>query len=109
MCVGSCYLPISTRMSKLREFARGKECQLRFEGCSYNPEETVLAHVRMGGVAGTGTKPPDCIGIHACHSCHEILDARKKRPEFMSEADFYRTVLEALCRTLNQVHWFFDA
>ncbi|MCB7129981.1 MAG: DUF1364 family protein, partial [Candidatus Brocadiales bacterium] len=37
----------------LREFAEGKECQLRLIGiCNFDPATTVLAHVRRGGVAG---------------------------------------------------------
>ncbi len=51
----------------LREFAEGKECQLRLPGvCNFDTATTVLAHVRRGDVAGMKQKPPDLCGIHAC-------------------------------------------
>ena len=81
----------------LRKFAEGKACQLRLIGtCNFDPETTVLAHVRRGGVAGIGQKPPDIIGIHACEACHSALDGRLGPKREPSDTD----VLEGLCRTL---------
>jgi len=84
-------------MTNLRELARGRECQLRLPGiCSFNPDETVLAHVRRGGVAGAGQKPPNLVGIHCCAPCHDALDGRHGIINSPSDTD----VLEGLCRTL---------
>ena len=84
----------------LRDFARGKDCQLRQPGvCNFDPETTGLAHVRRGGVAGVGQKPPDLCGIHSCSRCHDALDGRAGPQYEVSDAD----VLEALNRTLAVV------
>jgi hypothetical protein len=65
---------------KLRQFARGQECTLKIDGiCNHNPETTVLAHLRMFGWAGVAEKPHDFLAVHACSSCHEILDRRGTR------------------------------
>ena len=49
-------------MADLRKAARGRECQVRIPGvCNGNPETSVLAHIRLTGLCGTGTKPPDLI------------------------------------------------
>ena len=84
----------------LREFARGKPCQLRIPGvCNFNPETTVLAHIRRGGIGGVGVKPPDICGVHACSACHDYIDGRV--PREIRDLDTY--ILEGLCRTLNAV------
>jgi hypothetical protein len=63
-------------MSSLRELARGQRCYLRLPTCNYDPNTTVLAHLRIGNVAGVGQKPPDICGVPACSSCHDVLDGR---------------------------------
>ena len=84
----------------LRKLAQGMPCQLRIPGvCNFNPETTVLAHIRRGGVAGMGQKPPDLCGIHACSACHDAIDGRT--PHTKSDLEAY--VLEGLCRTLAVV------
>ena len=84
----------------LREFAKGKPCQMRIPGvCNFNPETTVLAHLRRGGVAGAGQKPPDIYGVHACSVCHDYIDDR--RPTTIKDLDTY--ILEGLIRTLAVV------
>ena len=86
-------------MTDLRKGAKGMPCQLRLPGvCSHNPDETVLCHIRRGGVGGMGLKPNDLIGIHACGPCHAKMDGRGGL-EVVS--DTY--ILEALCRTLDAV------
>jgi len=63
----------------LRKFARGQECQVRIYGvCNYNPDTTILAHIRLGGVAGMGQKPPDMCSTFACSACHDVIDGRTK-------------------------------
>lgn len=45
-------------MADLRKAARGRECQVRIPGvCNGNPETSVLAHIRLAGLCGTGIKP----------------------------------------------------
>ncbi|ELT7776202.1 DUF1364 family protein, partial [Escherichia coli] len=53
-------------MADLRKAARSRECQVRIPGvCNGNPETSVLAHIRLTGLCGTGTKPPDLIATIA--------------------------------------------
>lgn len=87
----------------LRKFARGRPCQVRIPNCcTFDDEQTVLAHLRRGGVAGVGQKPHDLIGVHACHNCHAVIDGREQLPG-LSPLELDRYVLEALCRTLSAV------
>jgi hypothetical protein len=69
-------------MSKLRNEARGRECQVRLVGiCNVNPETVVLAHYRMPGICGTGMKPDDIFGAWACSACHDEIDRRTRHCE----------------------------
>jgi len=62
----------------LRRLAQGRQCQIRLPGvCNGNPETTVLAHFRMGGVSGLGMKSPDVIAAWACSACHSVVDSYK--------------------------------
>lgn len=64
-------------MSKIRKAAQGQDCQIRLAGiCSGDRETVVLAHIRRGGNAGVGMKPPNVSGIFACDRCHSVLDGR---------------------------------
>jgi hypothetical protein len=59
-------------MSKLRKSAKGRDCQVRYEGvCNFNPETTVLCHVNG---AGMGIKKKDLHGAWACSACHSKAD-----------------------------------
>ena len=63
-------------MSKLRQSAKGRECQVRIPGvCNRNPETTVLAHLNGGGM---GMKHPDLFGAFACSACHDEIDRRTR-------------------------------
>lgn len=62
--------------SKLRQAARGQDCQVRMVVCNHNPETTILAHYRLAGTCGTGIKPPDLLGAWACSACHDAIDGR---------------------------------
>lgn len=55
---------------KLRDFARGQPCTLQMPWCNHNPETTVLCHIRMFGISGMATKPPDFLAFHGCSECH---------------------------------------
>jgi hypothetical protein len=65
--------------SRLRQEAKGRECQVRIPGvCNGNSETVVLAHLnnkRLFG-AGTGQKVPDIFGAWACSACHDAVDCR---------------------------------
>lgn len=93
-------------MKNLRKAARGRECAVRIPGvCNHNPETTVLAHIRRGGVGGVGMKPSDLCAVLACSACHDIIDGRVRRWDlFGNNEDMYllqNYILEALCRTLQ--------
>lgn len=85
-------------MTSLRKFAEGKPCMVRLVGiCNFNPETTVLAHIRRANVAGTGQKPPDLCAVWACSACHDEIDRRTRNNRLREiEGD----VLDALVRQL---------
>jgi len=84
----------------LRTFARGKDCQLRIYGvCNYDSATTVLAHIRLGGVAGMGLKPPDMAAVLACSKCHDVIDGREKTDLTRTQLDSH--ILHAMVRTLK--------
>lgn len=65
------------RSKKIRESARGQECQVRLPGiCNFNPETTIFAHIGSGG--GMGSKVSDIHGTYCCSSCHDELDRRTR-------------------------------
>jgi hypothetical protein len=90
-------------MSKLRDAARGQQCQIRVPGlCSFNPEETVLCHFRMAGICGTGMKPIDLIGAWGCASCHSAVDGRLTTAFTHDQLRLMH--LEGMCRTINELN-----
>lgn len=90
-------------MPNLRKLAKGKPCQVRIPHCcTFQDEQTILAHLRKGGVAGMSQKPHDLIGVWACHNCHAVIDGREFLPG-LSPLELDRYVLEGLCRTLAEV------
>lgn len=83
----------------LREAARGKQCTIRLPGhCSWNPEKTMLCHLRLPGVAGVAFKPDDLLAVIGCHNCHQVIDGHQRTDLPRDVID--RAVLEALGRTL---------
>lgn len=85
----------------LRDFARGKDCQIRIPGvCNFNPETTVLCHIRMAGITGVGMKASDLLGAHGCSACHDEVDRRTRtHPDEMVHLWF----LEGIIRTIDFV------
>lgn len=63
-------------MSRLRALARDQDCTIRLPGCDGGGATTVSAHYRLA--TGGGMKPDDQQAADACHSCHDIVDGRKK-------------------------------
>jgi hypothetical protein len=86
----------------LRKFARGQLCAIRLPGCSGGGEDTVLAHYRLAGLCGVGLKPPDMVGAHACHRCHDLVDGRTKTD--MSRDFLLQAFAEGVMRTLYRLH-----
>lgn len=70
---------------KLRNSARGQQCQLRLpEVCNNNPETTVLAHV--GSDSGMALKASDIEAAFGCSDCHAVIDghvAHDFEPDFL--------------------------
>lgn len=63
-------------MTDLTKEARGRDCEIRAPGCRYQPEYTVLCHVRMIDISGMGLKAPDLLGAFGCDHCHDYVDSR---------------------------------
>jgi hypothetical protein len=42
--------------------------------CNHDEATTVLAHVRLIGISGMGTKAPDLLGAWCCSDCHYHAD-----------------------------------
>ena len=61
----------------LRDSARGQNCTLRLNGCLYDPETVVLAHLPCGQ-KGVGMKSPDVLAIFCCAACHNFLDGANR-------------------------------
>lgn len=84
-------------MTRVRKSAQGKACTLRLACCNYNPETTVLAHLRHAGLAGLAQKPPDWMAVYACSACHDAIDRRS------GDEWGYDDLLRALGETLMQM------
>ncbi len=86
----------------LRQEARGRGCMVRLpEVCNHNSETVVLAHVRLAGISGMGTKSPDLIGAWACSACHDAIDRRSHTD---LDRDYVRLAhLEGMARTIAQL------
>lgn len=70
---------------KLRDSARGRECQIRIPGiCNRNNETVVLCHVNGGGA---GTKHSDLLSTYGCSDCHSAVDGRIKTQYSKQELD----------------------
>lgn len=85
----------------LRKAARGQPCQVRLPWCDGGGETTVLAHYRLGGLCGTGLKPPDLLGAWCCFSCHEIIDGRRNVD--LSREEIRLAHAEGVLRTLAKL------
>ena len=92
----------------LRKLAKGEPCLVRFPGlCSFNPETTVLAHIRMHGLSGMAFKCPDILGAYACNVCHDIYDGRRGN-HIVTLPDWAREDMEGWMRRLYVEHTFYE-
>lgn len=82
-----------------RQEARGKPCMVRLPGCDGGGETTVLAHYRLAGTCGVGTKPPDEQAAWACHHCHAIVDGRAWPPSGYTTTTVRLAHAEGVLRT----------
>jgi len=63
------------KKSKIRESARGEDCQIRIpDVCKFTPETVVLCH--KGG-AGVAMKSSDIHAAYGCYACHAVIDGAK--------------------------------
>ena len=70
----------------LRKLAETQPCYGRlYPFCREEPGNVVLAHMRIGGNAGTSLKPPDVCGFPACNWCHAVIDGRTKQDIYTEE------------------------
>jgi hypothetical protein len=91
-------------VSDLRKLAESKGCYLRLPGyCTFNDEQTILAHIRRGNTAGGGMKPADINGIPCCARCHSVYDGENQKRYTRAELD--AEMLRAHCQWLD---WLFD-
>lgn len=71
----------------LRQLARGRPCMLRLPGCLPGNDTVVLAHIRRGGIAGTGQKPNHLAAMPMCDHCHSKFDGRVPSPHSRAQMD----------------------
>ena len=83
---------------KLRQSAKGQECQIRLPGiCNFNTETTVLAHLNGGGI---GIKKDDWQAAFACSACHDEIDRRTRYMDADTVELEHRRGVER-----TQTHW----
>lgn len=88
------------KSNKLRNSARGQDCNVRIPGiCNFNSETTILAHVGAG--AGMGQKSHDIEATFCCSDCHTAIDGAAS--EQWSKADLRLMAKEGAERTRK--HW----
>ena len=85
--------------SKFTRAARGQDCQVRIPGvCNFDPDTSVFAHLKGGGM---GFKQTDLYGAIACSSCHDVIDGRVKRPARFTKSDIDLMHYQGMPRTLD--------
>lgn len=89
----------------LRDFAKHKPCMVRLPGiCNFDPETTILAHIRRANIAGMGQKPPDTCAVWCCNSYHDLIDARNRNA--MDEKAALRLDSDILDALVRQLAWY---
>lgn len=84
----------------LRNEARDRDCAIRLPGvCNFNPETTVLAHLRLIGISGFGIKAPDELGAHACSACHAYVDSHH---DDATKIAFYEGIFRTIAQLIRE-------
>ena len=87
-------------MKNLRHLAEGRDCEARLVGiCNSNPETTVLAHFRLIGIRGGGSKNPDLIAGWLCSACHAWVDTHK---DCQTQLDFAKAVFRTQAKLIEE-------
>jgi hypothetical protein len=89
-----------TKAHAIRSEARDRDCEIRLPGiCNFNPETTVLAHLRLIGISGFGIKCPDELGAFACSSCHAYVDSHH---DDATKIAFYEAIFRTQAQLLRE-------
>lgn len=77
--------PKGHKSTPIRRAAKGQECTLQIPGvCNFDPDTVVLCHSnQLSDGKGMGLKAPDTEACFGCSCCHDVLDGRRPRPEWM--------------------------
>ena len=77
------------KTTKIRQSARNEECLIELPMvCNYRSETTVLCHSnKLSDGKGMGLKAPDTRAAYGCSSCHDVVDGRAPRPDWLTEED----------------------
>lgn len=90
------------RMTPIRRAAKNQDCTLQIPGiCNFDPATTVLCHSNnLADGKGMGLKAPDTEACFGCSACHDVLDGRRPRPEWLS----YNMLLGAFEGAKDRTH-----
>lgn len=93
------------RSPKLRDSARGMDCQVRIPGiCTHDPAKTIWSHYRgSAGGKGLGHKANDAAGALCCTDCDAVYDGQRRRPAGMSKEAVDLMWLQGHIRSLPHV------
>lgn len=74
------------KMTPIRRAARGQDCMIEIPGvCNHDPDTVVLCHSNeLAAGKGMGLKAPDTEAAFGCSACHDVLDGRAPRPEWLT-------------------------
>jgi Protein of unknown function (DUF1364) len=84
-------------MSKLRNSAKGRNCEVRLPFiCNRNNETTILAHLGGGGM---GMKRNDMHAAFCCSDCHDVVDGRRNVYPDLHKSEIVIYFYQAIIRT----------
>jgi len=82
---------------RIRDEARGRDCQIRSPVCNGDPATVVGCHLGGGGI---GTKRSDlCCVAWGCSDCHDLVDGRRR--SIYSKTEIRLWHVEGVIRTLE--------
>lgn len=97
---------VKRKSNKARRDARGRQCLMNVATvCNYDPDTTVLIHLRWLGDCGTGLKPGDWQAVHGCSECNRWTDSptpRERDDDYECDRNFYAA--RALAR-MRKLEW----